>query len=776
VSVLLGNGDGTFQAASRTYPAGQDPFAVVAGSFRGNGIVDLAVADNALFRGTSGVSVLLGNGDGTFGAAHLFTAGLHPRALAVGDFRGDGILDLAVANEGTFPDYRDSSVSVLLGKGDGTFEAPITYPTGPDPTSVAVADLTGKGILDLVVTNFRGNTVSVLLGNGDGTFGDAGHFAAGTNPISVAAFKSNGIYNLAVTNYNTTGSVSILLGNGDGTFQAPVSYPAGDHPDSVAVGDFRHKGIDDLVYVHDAASGGLDVLLGNGDGSFRAGGSFVSGSGSAGLVVAPFSSDGELDVAVANNADDMVSVLDGNGDGEFRTPDSLVGGEGPASLVVADLLGNGISDLVALNDSGGRGSVSVFLGNGDGTFQAARNYDVGPSPNCLAVGDLRGNRILDIVVGLNQVNQSISVLLGNGDGTFQAPRRYDASNDSAAIVIADFDNDGIPDLAVANIVTNNVSLLLGNGDGTFQPPRNFSVGSGTYPRSLVVGDFSGDGMLDLAVADEGDIVTGAGSGVSILLGNGNGTFRPARTFAAGRNPWSLLAQDLTGNGVSDLLVADAAVFGGTPGVSVLLGNGDGTFGAPRLFAAGNGPEAMAFGDFNGNGTMSLAVAGRGGTRVLQSSGDGTFQTTNVAYVTGWSESLASIDSGNGIPILAVAARPFGRIFLLSNDALPSPSRRGLRGERPGRAEQLKIWPLAIPATELQSRKTQHETAETRDRAFPLLNRLPSVSDRATRSEEPAPWVAGLVDRLFVTADYFDLDFSPAAREGRKRQAPDFPSF
>jgi len=224
VSVLLGNGDGTFQAASGTYPAGDDPEAVAVGDFRGNGIRDLAVADNALFSGRSGVSVLLGNGDGTFAAASFFAAGPHPRSLAVGDFRGTGILDLAVANEGTGPDYRDSSVSVFFGNGDGTFEPP-----GPDPTSLAVAGLTGNGTLDLVVTNLRGSTVSVLMGNGDGTFRDAGRFPAGTNPLSVAVFHSNGIANLAVTNWNPgTGTVSILLGNGDGSFQAPISYPAGE--------------------------------------------------------------------------------------------------------------------------------------------------------------------------------------------------------------------------------------------------------------------------------------------------------------------------------------------------------------------------------------------------------------------------------------------------------------------------------------------------------------------------------------------------------------------
>jgi hypothetical protein len=242
VSVLLGNGDGTFQAA-RTFPAGDNPIAVVVGDFNGDGIPDLAVADAAVIRGRSAVCVLLGNGDGTFQAPRFYDAGVHPRGLVVGDFRGKGILDLAVADDGTFPNYPDSGVSLLLGNGDGTFQSPILYPSGPEVTSVAVADLTGKGILDLVATNLRGNTVSILMGNGDGTFATARTFAAGTNPISVTAgdFKGNGIPDLAVTNYNTSGTLNILLGNGDGTFQAPTSYAAGDHPTAMVVGDFQSQ-------------------------------------------------------------------------------------------------------------------------------------------------------------------------------------------------------------------------------------------------------------------------------------------------------------------------------------------------------------------------------------------------------------------------------------------------------------------------------------------------------------------------------------------------------
>ena len=264
VSVLLGNGDGTFQPA-RTFPAGSNPFSVAVGDFDGDGTPDLAVADFALFSGTPGVSVLLGTGDGTFQPAHHFAAGINPRSIAVGDFDGDGTADIAVANDG------GNNISVLLGNGDGTFKAPLNFAAGTEPTSIVVGDFNGDGTPDIAVTNIRSNTVSVLLGNGDGTFQAARNFDAGTNPIAVTAghFYDKHILDLVVANYNTSGTIGVLRGNGDGTFQAPVIYAAGDHPSAVAMGDFNGDGTSDLAVVNDSITGTLSVFLGNGDGTFQ---------------------------------------------------------------------------------------------------------------------------------------------------------------------------------------------------------------------------------------------------------------------------------------------------------------------------------------------------------------------------------------------------------------------------------------------------------------------------------------------------------------------------
>ncbi len=176
----------------------------------------------------------------------------------------------------------------------------------------------------------------------------------------------------------------------------------------------------------------------------------------------------------------------------------------------------------------------------------------------------------------------------------------------SAVVAGDFNGDGRTDLAVANELENTVSVLLGNGDGTFQPQATYAVG--TWPGAIVAGDFTGNGRTDLAVANQNNMGYGPGT-VSVLLGNGDGTFQPQVTYAVGNDPKSIVAEDFTGNGRTDLAVANA----GNNTVSVLLGNGDGTFQPQVTYAVGASPDAIVAGDFTGDGRTDLAVANWGDT-------------------------------------------------------------------------------------------------------------------------------------------------------------------
>jgi hypothetical protein len=718
--------------APRSYDAGNLPTSVAVGDFNGDGILDLAVADRGVGAGSGpgSVSVLLGHGDGSFQAPQSYVTGTYSISVAVGDFTGDGIPDLAVAN------YLSNTVSVLLGNGDGTFQAQRTFATASYPEAVAVGDFNGDGHLDLAVANYGDlfhndpGSVSVLLGNGDGSFQTARNLSAGAGPNAVAVgdFNGDGIPDLAVVDKRFPSyGVSVLLGNGDGSFQTARFFGAGNNPQSVALGDFNGDGIPDLV-VADAGDGqgtgaGVSVLLGNGDGSFQVPRALAAGLDPTAVAVADLTSDGRLDLVVANGYEDnygfksSVSVFQGNGDGSFGPARSYDAGAAPQSVAVGDFTGDGIPDLAVANYFSN--NVSVLLGNGDGSLQEAPSFDAGLSPQVVAVGDFTGDGIPDLVVadfGIYGAGNGVSVLLGNGDGTFQAPQKFAAGTGPVSVTVADFNGDSLLDLAVVN--QDGVSVLVGNGDGTFQAPVRYAAGP--TPRSVAVGDFNGDGFLDLAVADYGsrgngtvsvllgngdgtfqaarsygpepgprsiavgdfngdgrlDLATAGGFGsVSVLLGNGDGTFQAARNYAVPSYAESVAVGDFNGDGLLDLAVAIYS------DVSVLLGNGDGTFQAPRTFAGGTRLNQVAVADFNGDGLADLVVVGNSGTRVLVGNGDGSFQTTNVSYTTGPSGSVAVGDfNGDGLPDLAVIDATLNRVYILANDGNwngPSP-----QGSRP----------------------------------------------------------------------------------------------
>ena len=438
VSVLLGNGDGTFRS-SVNFTVGTSPLSVAVGDLNRDGILDLVVANAGTYPNftDSSVSILLGNGDGTFQTAQSYAAGSDPDSVAIGDLNGDGIPDLVVANAGTYQNsYTDSSVSILLGNGDGTFQAAQKYKAGNNPQCVALGDFNGDGILDLVVANYgtypnyTDSSVSILLGNGDGTFQTAQKYKTGPQLDSVAVrdFNGDGILDLAVANSGDggiPGVVNVLLGNGDGTFQAAQDYPA-FQGGVLAVGDFNGDGKLDLA----VAGGDVYILLGNGDGTFQAAQSYADSSFPQSIAVGDFNGDGNLDLALALNVANTVGVLLGRGDGSFPAAPAVPAGNNPSSLAVADLNGDGFLDLAVANQTE-PGTVSILLGNGDGTFQAAQSYAAGSNPVSVAIGDFNGDGIPDLVVA-NAGDNTVSILLGNSDGTFQAAENYAAGSGPGA--------------------------------------------------------------------------------------------------------------------------------------------------------------------------------------------------------------------------------------------------------------------------------------------------------------------------------------------------------
>lgn len=299
--------------------------------------------------------------------------------------------------------------------------------------------------------------------------------------------------------------------------------------------------------------------------------------------------------------------------------------------IAADFNGDGILDLAGT----GTNAASVMLGNGDGTFRPKVNFAVGGQAQDLAAGDFNGDGRVDLVVSLNDTAFSLSLLTGNGDGTFNAPVNFDntgALEDSPAVVATDLDNDGRLDVVLAHaigcfvspcVAARTITVMLGFGDGTFQLPFDIEVGTGMS--RIAVGDFNRDGIKDLGIA-------GDNSRVYTLLGVGNGTFlqQPTITLTADTlfvDATDVDIADLNGDTIQDLVVAVATNGSRT---AILLGNGDGTFQPARILTEPRlrVPQYQVIADFNRDGFQDLALALANGTEGLfeirNGNGDGTF--------------------------------------------------------------------------------------------------------------------------------------------------------
>jgi len=712
VSILMGNGDGTFQAGQSYSSGGYEAYSVTVGDVNGDGILDLVVANGCetVNQCESGmIGVLLGKGDGTFEMAQSYPSdGLVAFSVAIADLNHDGFVDLAVANQCENPSCANGGVSVLMGAADGTFGTAQPYSSGGSTAiSVAVGDLNGDHSPDLVVanqcetaTNCSGS-IGVLLGNGDGTFQSVQTYSSGGNKtasLAIGDFNGDGSADLAVASQCrgngdcSSGSVGVLLGNGDGTFQPAQSFvSAGAGTQAVALGDLNGDGRPDLLLANqcemanDCRSGSLSVLLGNGDGTFQGAQSYFSdGVFAMAVVSADWNEDGKADAIVVNqcqsgsSCNGTVMVLMGQGDGTFQVPPTYnFQGYNVNSVAAGDLNGDGKLDLVVANScqsnnckKGNSGSIAVLLGNDDGTFQAAQEYPTGGfGSSSVAIGDVNGDGFADVVVA-NQCHTanckaggSVSVLLGKGNGTLRPAKVYPSGGSKAlSVAIGDFNRDGRLDLAVANqcqdasCQNGAVGVLLGTGNGRFRAPQVYPSGA-YHTNSVAVGDFNGDGNPDLALASECQDTSCQHGGVSILLGNVDGTFGAAQAYSsAGDQADSVAIVDLNGDGIADLVVSNLCQIAdcSTGAVSSLLGTGNGKFRHAHAYPSGGQyAYSVVAGDFDGDGNQDVVVTSNDGTGVLLGNGDGTFQNA-TSYLPGGLFAFSADFNGDHQPDVAIA--------------------------------------------------------------------------------------------------------------------------
>jgi len=405
----------------------------------------------------------------------------------------------------------------------------------------------------------------------------------------------------------------------------------------------------------------------------------VNGDGKPDLLVADYCGSSKFEACPLGKSTGMVSVLLGNGDGTFQAPLTYSsGGFYAIAVLVADLNADGKPDLIVANGCTEEpdfcpteGSVGVLLGNGDGTFQPVQTAAIGGVPFAMTVADVNKDGKPDVIVanqgGGNGGDGSVGVLLGTGTGAFQPLQIYDSGGTEADfVVVADVNGDGRPDVLVTNFsvfcqsCAGNLGVLLGNGDGTFEqvltsPADGFASG-------FVVADMNGDGIPDVIV-NEGGIFNGGA--FSVLLGNGDGSFRsPAIYLTEGYYNFLPSVVDLNGDHKLDVIVPNLQACSGFKNfagcVAVLLGNGDGTLQPPVLYAASGGTGWVAVADLNGDGIPDVAFVGQGGKNggyvgVLEGNGDGTFQPAEVYGTAGFISTWVGIVdlNGDGKPDLLV---------------------------------------------------------------------------------------------------------------------------
>jgi hypothetical protein len=628
LAVLLGNGDGTFGPPAAV-PVGRNPRAVVAADFDGDGRLDLASADT----GGNDFTLLHGRGDGTFAAVQMAGVGSHPVALAVGDLDGDGRPDLVCA------DANSNDVMVLRPVG-GLLRSAGTFPVEDRPLGLTLGDFNGDGRPDVAAVNLFTRDVAVLLDSGAGTLVNGSTLLVGNVSVTLAAadFDGDGRTDLLTAGGNPPGFAA-FSGLGDGRFQG-AEGSLGPYPFGLATADFNGDGRPDLVTAEGSRSG-VAVRLGQAGGGFRAGQQFtvgghvlgpdgqVLGAGTAAVAVGDFNGDGRPDLAVADFNLGQVEIWLGIGDGTFRPGARYAVGTGPGSLVAADFNGDGILDLAVANSgerdlddffergaaAGQPGTVSVLLGDRDGTFRAAGTITVGSTPKSLAVADFNGDGRPDLAVA-DFGDDAVLVLLSNGDGTFQAAGRVPVGAGPASLVAGDFNGDGRPDLAVANFGnfdvdgnpdaltanhgSNFVSVLLNAGGGTFRAADPVPVGD--QPRFLLAADLDRDGRLDLATADVGD------GAVDVLWGDGGGAFPRGARFPVGQAPIALVAADFNGDGRPDVVSAN----GDSGDLTVLLGRGAGGFVAAGASSNLLPSRPPLLADLTGDGIPDAFVLDQGG--------------------------------------------------------------------------------------------------------------------------------------------------------------------
>ncbi|HXC51622.1 MAG TPA: VCBS repeat-containing protein [Candidatus Limnocylindrales bacterium] len=584
--------------------------------------------------------------------------GARPSSVVAVDIDKDGYVDLVTA------DLEADEVSVFYGRGRGVFSERKAFAVGDTPQSVTIADLDDDGHLDIVTSDALPNSLTVLFGRAGRKFVRAADpIPTGVAPINSVAVDINGDDKLDLVVANSLSQdISVLLGHGDGTFAQDVRYAVGAGPRWVALADMDGDDILDAVTAN-RDSNDLSILYGDGDGGFG-NEKLVGGVGAPYHVsLADLDGDDRTDIVVASNSADAIAVLLAKGDHNFEEPVLYAASSNTIQTDVGFVDDDDVLDVVAVNYAGADRGLSVFLGNGDGTFANARVEATGFKSRSVALADIDGDSLTDVITANSGDGaDDLTLFHGKGDGSFAGPVESEATPQTNDLVVADFDHDGFDDVAttdLAQTVTVYGSDGTGHFDRTVHPV-------GTVPFVLFVGQITGSTQADLiATAADTNGEESAQRSV-VLVGSGDGTFTvsPASTQLTNGEAirQSTAAGDIDGDGRTDLAI-------GAGEIELFLGQADGTFESFDELDALTTFPALAVADLDRDGDDDVLelVREHGTLRVHRNKGDGNFAAP-VSYdvAADFYLAVADIDSDGDADVVTSTDHDGGTISVLRN--------------------------------------------------------------------------------------------------------------
>lgn len=638
ISTLKSNGHGGFGARSDFVGALSGARKIAAGDVQGDGTPDMVVAQ---YTGNSVRVYLMTPGAIAYTSFDDFATGGNPVDVSVGDLDADGDQDIVTANQSA------STVSVLLGNGNGTFAPHTDYANGSYPSSLALGDLNSDGYLDAVTGSFYSGTVTVWYGSASGTLSGWTDIVVGANggvrdvvlakldgdsdlDLAVLQFQglevflgdgaggfpskadegSCGGYALIAADFNGDGKLDLAngcslsggglvrLGTGTGTFgPVKVFQSGGQSAVGIASGDLNGDGSADLAIASDPRN--VSILHGNGDGTFGEDLFFASGSVIRKLSLAELTGDSQNDVFIATG--EGIEIHKGLGTGNFTFTDLGYVPSGALDAVAVDFDNDGDRDFASVDGSIAPGNLTVFLNQGNGTLSLALVNSVSGTPSAIASADFDHDSILDLATASR--TGYVTVLEGLGNGSFSelgsVPGAY---GDLTAIAVGDLNADTHPDIVVADSASSGVIVSFGDGSGGFPASTGYSTGAG--PVSIAVFDLDLDGDLDLAAACPG------GDSIAVGLNDGTGSFLPFASYWSPGRPVAVVAGHADQGGIPDLFLLDHDDWT----VSILRGIGSGTFAFDnQAWGVGAEAAALAVGDVTGDGRSDILASGLHGT-------------------------------------------------------------------------------------------------------------------------------------------------------------------